>query len=437
MQSIIEIFINGAWTPAAEFAPAGQGPYTGTFEYLTDYVFGASPVPISLALPVSAERMGIDDEGRAPPCPPFLLDLVPQGRGRVRLAQELGLPDTDRSDLVLAQHGAFNPIGALRLDTATAFYRDHVTKRGPQIGQRLTLDDIVTRRDVFLEHIWVHAMFAAGTTGVQGAAPKFLLTQDKDGLWAADAELPDDAAAKHWLVKCPRGRKEEDEAVLRNECAYLAVAERCGLRTGGASELHGNMLFIQRFDRVVTDAAGHSLQRLHQESLASLCGIRGFGIPVSLFDMAKAIRRHATHPVAELAEFLKRDILNLALRNTDNHARNTAMQRTADGTVQLTPVFDLAPMYLDPEMIVRTCRWRDPDGREVQRLEDIVAALEADDGAAIIRELKAFQARVDALPAIMRESGVDDKVIEDCRPHIDAQLERLAQLPSQKHPRHG
>ncbi|WP_375338497.1 hypothetical protein [Variovorax paradoxus] len=38
------------------------------------------------------------------------------------------------------------------------------------------------------------------------------------------------------------------------------------------------------------------------------------------------------------------------MRNTDNHARNTAVQRLPDGALQLTPIFDFAPMFLDPEI---------------------------------------------------------------------------------------
>lgn len=46
--------------------------------------------------------------------------------------------------------------------------------------------------------------------------------------------------------------------------------------------------------------------------------------------------------------YMLRDILNLALRNTDNHGRNAAVLRTG-GQVGLSPIFDFAPMFLDPE----------------------------------------------------------------------------------------
>jgi serine/threonine-protein kinase HipA len=419
-RSTIEIFRSGHWVPAADFTPAGKGPYTGIFEYRLDYVFGDEPLPISLALPISSERSGLDQVGNAPNCPAFLLDLVPQGRGREYLVKELGIPAGDESDLVLAQYGAFNPIGNIRLDTAVRYYQKQtsgVAVRG------FTINEILSRKPDFLEHIFHHAMLHAGTSGVQGAAPKFLLTQDADGRWFADNALPDDEAMKHWLVKLPRGTHETDVTILRNELAYLQVARQCGLRSHGTPMLHDDMLFVERFDRAVTE---DGLQRLHQESLASLAGIIGFGARSSLFDLCDAIRRYTTNPVREISEFIKRDILNLAMRNTDNHARNTAVQRLPNGEIRLTPVFDVAPMYLDREMIVRSCRWK-AEGKEVDQWADIIDTLNLgnDDKLAVAANIRKFLPEVSALERVMLDCGVDQSIIDDCKQPIEEQVKRL------------
>ena len=58
-----------------------------------------------------------------------------------------------------------------------------------------------------------------------------------------------------------------------------------------------------------------------------------------------------------LLEYIKRDIVNVVMGNKDNHAWNTAVMRYEDGCVVLAPLFDFAPMYLDPEGIARVCRW--------------------------------------------------------------------------------
>jgi transcriptional regulator with XRE-family HTH domain len=47
-----------------------------------------------------------------------------------------------------------------------------------------------------------------------------------------------------------------------------------------------------------------------------------------------------------------------------------------DGITRITPLFDFAPMYLDPEGIVRAARWYHQDThKELQRWEDILAHL--------------------------------------------------------------
>lgn len=55
--------------------------------------------------------------------------------------------------------------------------------------------------------------------------------------------------------------------------------------------------------------------------------------------------------------YVKRDLANMIFGNTDNHGRNTAF--LIDGRkTRLSPIFDFAPMMIDPEGITRTVRWK-------------------------------------------------------------------------------
>ncbi len=424
----IEIHLEGEWVKAATLERTPSGWW---FEYLPNYVFERSnSPPVSLNEPVQlATRL-------RKTIPAFILDLVPQGRGRSFLVQELGLADGETEDIhwALACHGAFNPIGNLRIDHATRYYAERAGQHlDKHIIEGFELKDILAKQDDFLEYLWLHAMLAAGTTGAQGVAPKFQLTEGATGRWHADAALADDQAVRHWLVKMPRGANQAYETVLRNEYAYIEVVRSCGLRAMERAMLHGRMLFLPRFDRIVEKGKVH---RLHQESLGSLAGIGGFGLNANQFALADAIARHATHRAVELAEFIKRDILNLALGNTDNHARNTAMQRTPIGEVRLAPVFDMAPMYLDPEVIIRGCRWRKrndhgaTEGGEVQELDAIIEGLSVTDNERqeIRCALIGMTPCLEGLEEIMRASGVDPVVIEARKPYIDHQIQRIAQL---------
>ncbi len=437
MTAQIEIFRNGQWTPAATVLELGIDRCR--VEYLSDYLFSEAPVPISLGMPLAFEADvfvtpdggGLERVDRR--LPPFLFDLVPQGKGRKYLTALLNLQDSDNLLMPLLLKGAFNPIGNLRIDSAVSFYEAHKESGEREDlaemmegGEGFTLDDIVSKSEDFLEHISLHAMLAAGTTGVQGVAPKFLLTQNAAGRWFADLALPDEQAQQHWLLKLPRGRSDEDRAVLRNEAAYLRVAAACGLRTEREPLLVGEMLFIKRFDREV---GPHGLCRLHQESLASLAGLRGFGPQTDQVTLLKALREHVTQPLAETIEFLKRDALNFALRNTDNHARNTAVQRLEDGTVRLTPVYDFAPMFMDPEVVPRSVHWSF-DGKREEDFRVIVDRLDipTQEKEAVAVAMRAFAETVGHLPEIARGCGVEPEVLEQCRKSTARVAEALTRV---------
>lgn len=427
----IEVHHAGEWHPAATLQALSYNRVR--FSYLDQYVFGDISLPVSLTLPVGLwpepkiqGLVGMEPDYRPPA---FLYDLVPQGRGRRFLLSALNLQDSDEIITPLVMAGAFNPIGCLRLNTAMHFYAQQSAQNpDPQMTKGVSLADITQRSDEFLNHIALHSMLATGTTGVQGVAPKFLLTSDHNGRWFADMALPDALAHEHWLVKLPRGKSEDDRAVLRNEAAYLRLAHSVGLRCHHAPVLRGDMLFVRRFDRTVLPNGG--VQRLHQESLASIAGQRGFGIPVSQQTLLAAMRSVVTDVTGNTLEFMKRDVLNLALRNTDNHARNTAVQRTVEGVVQLTPIFDFAPMFKDPEVVSRSCQWRDKNGVKQSDWRQVIEQLEVPDQERVFlaTQLTEFAKVIARLDVVAKDCGVDADVIEQCARSIETQARQLDDL---------
>ena len=425
MDCHIEIFHEGQWHEAAEarFSDTVSNGFRASdcvFEYDFNYAFTAAPPPVSLTVPVDVDRHLLDA------CPAFLYDLVPQGNGRRFLLGELGLPDAQASDMPLLCAGAFNPIGKLRIREAVHYFEQHVERHAFEAGS-FRFDELLARGPDFHEMMMVYGMLAVGGTGVQGVAPKYLLTEGRDGRWHPDAALPDSQARRHYIVKRPRGTTEADRKVLRNEARYMQVAHRLGIRSFDLPALHGDMLFIPRFDREVRDGR---VLRFHQESTASLAGLAGFGIKANQFQLLAAIRDVVDAPLDETIEFLKRDVLNLAMRNPDNHARNTAVH-TVDGVTRITPLFDFAPMYLDPEGITRTARWYHLETRkELQRWEDILAhlALPAREHEQVVEALVRFGERLAELPEYMRDAEVDADIIEFVGPSIAAQRTQLLAL---------
>ena len=429
MDSTIELFDGGQWHPAATVSVT---PDSLRFEYLPDYVFGGGTGRVALGLPVSMETQVAQLGASATPLA-FLWDLVPQGRGRQYLADLLGMSaENPANDLPLAQHGAFAPIGRLRLDTAARFYRDHTAGQPPAAG--FTADDMLHRADGFLEQLSIHNMLAAGTPGVQGVAPKFLLTQDAEERWFPDMALPDAQARRHWIVKLPRGRAASDLRVLRHEAIYLQAAAACGLRAIEAPIHREDMLFLPRFDRRVGVGG---VTRLHQESLAALACMPGFARSASLFTLTERLAEVASDPAGMVGEFLCRDVLNRALCNPDNHLRNTSVQRLPDGTVQLAPVYDLAPMYLDQELITRTCNWVTPRNQVIGDWNGILDLLELDETikVAVAGKLRAFgDEQLPGLIGHLQGLEADVDVIERCRPVIEEQIRKLQEVDGRAAP---
>ena len=71
---------------------------------------------------------------------------------------------------------------------------------------------------------------------------------------------------------------------------------------------------------------------------------------------AAAVARFTSDPKRELRELVLRDVLDVALGNTDHRARNTAVLKQLDGRIELSPLYDFAPMVLDPQGIACVSR---------------------------------------------------------------------------------
>ncbi|AKM02917.1 type II toxin-antitoxin system HipA family toxin [Burkholderia pyrrocinia] len=396
--------------------------YTGyDVEWIVRHQFARDAHAMACGFPVDLEPLV------TPHWPIFLIDLLPQGFGRQELLRRLDLPETaeERADWPLLLAGAGNSIGNLRVKEAAQWLAEH---EGPQQG--FTDDDVAARGDAFSEYLAEHGFFVAGSSGVQGEWPKLLLTRADDGLLYLDHTLPDARAVAHYIVKFGRGTNERLAQILRHEAPYMALAQRLGLRVHAPLTLRDRSLFIPRFDRA---RVGGGVVRFAQESIASLTGKAGFGVVPSHDEVCGHLVRRCTDPQAEVAEYLCRDVANLALGNKDNHARNTALQRDFDGRVALTPLYDFAPMYLHPDGIARRIRWEGNDGGRpdwARVLDAVVRSSEPQAGeahAALDRD--ALRARLHAMAPHLQEiadRGVDLGLEHDVHAFLKPGIERLA-----------
>ncbi len=428
MECTIEIHLDGEWIKAGSFASDAGGIRRGIagggrFDYDIDYVVArlgqGAAFQVGCRYPVD---FTLYREGR---WPAFLLDLLPSGAGRRVWVSRLGLRDDESADWQLLLNAAGNPPGNLRIAEAAL---------QPQLGHPgFERQDIVGRQEDFIEYAERCGAMVAGATDVQGDAPKFLLVQDRAGRWHADGALPDPEAVHFWLVKFPRGKTEADRAVLRNEAAYYEVARQFGVRVGGPLDLIDTSLFVPRFDRALRDG---QVVRFGLETLASAAGVAEFGKRGSHLVFCRAIAAYTSDPTGEICEYLRRDILNSALRNTDNHGRNTALIKYPDGRILLSPLYDFAPMFLDPEGIPRASRWEGnlepeigrPAWAEVARALGQLPCLET---GRLFRLLAEAAPAVAGLPEVMDRCGVEDWLIERLAGRIGDIARDLAEAAAQ------
>lgn len=399
----IQIFIGGKWITAGEFDPVGSSHESGGyFEYDGDYGINYIPIEtpslrVGLKYPVN---FGLYQENR---WFAFLLDILPSGAGRRVWAKRLGITQNYSSDLQMLLNGAGNAPGNIRvLEAAIPPVKSH-----PGFKR----EEVVAKSADFIEYAEAQGAVVAGATDVAGDAPKYLLSRAKNGSWHPDGALFDEYIQDCWLIKFPRGKKEGDYTVLRNEAPYYEVARRFGIRTGRPLEFENDSLFIPRFDRV----AGEPFLRLGLESLASASGISAYGVLTYHEDLCKTISEFATDPKGEIREYLRREILNLSLRNTDNHSRNTAFIKYPNGKVELSPLYDFAPMFLDPEGIARASIWG-PSIEPRKGRPDWIAVGEYlgnlhNDEHDLLEFLYSFAEPVEELPTLMNQVGVEREVI--------------------------
>jgi serine/threonine-protein kinase HipA len=196
--------------------------------------------------------------------------------------------------------------------------------------QVLRLDSLMAAAERFeagdrrLDEPMLRLLASGGSPG--GARPKAL---------AADGQT-------QWIAKFPSRQKDEGLDVVGLEGACMALAGEAGLpaaKTEIRAFPSGNVLLVERFD--LTPNGG----RKHMISLRTLCREMPGAYVLRYKELMDRIRLHSCQPEADVALFFRQMVFNAVIGNTDDHLKNFAMLREAEG-YRLSPAFDLVPDVL-------------------------------------------------------------------------------------------
>lgn len=439
----LQIFTAGKWQDAMILSfddPEKGFESRCSFGYETAYLaenIEAMGSPFSRA--VSA-LYPLDWDGHRSKTPAFVHDIAPAGAAKRFLLERLGRekPANISADLYLLGRSTPAPIGNMRIKESA----EAVDERKP-IGFKR--EDVVHRDNRFLEYAYELGAAIGGATGAGGEAPKLLFAENKAGLLYPDAVLDDDKVRQHWFVKFARNRGGlTDQDILRSEFHYYKALQKLGIETIAAEglaleEANKPSLWMQRFDRKVRDG---DVSRLAVESIYSLAQVTTPGSAMNHMEVIRMLAGlwrqagQASQIPALVTDYLRRDLINKILGNSDNHGRNTAIIRQAN-TFRLAPIYDLAPMVMDDEGVTRTTKWPrdleragDVDWRGVCRaLADIaepndpLAAL--CDAPALFERLREDAQRLAALPDILTASGLPDRTMNHPGIHLKNLEQRL------------
>jgi len=410
--------------------------------YEVDHVFACKPEVLSLPETMRALslRWPLDLAPRQLDHWPALLDDIgPGGAARRWWLGHLGLAHLEEREqrFVLLRDATIAPVGQLRIKESVAQLE---VAGEPRL---FPVESVLERHHDFLDHAQLQGASVGGATGAGGEAPKMLLRLRGDEVWI-DAHQTGDTDDAHVLVKFPRRSRhrsgsaakasERDQLILESEAVYYRALDALGVSTIDVSRMslrHNSgaqpSLWIPRFD--VRYERGQEL-RLGLESLYALTdtppGARGDHqrylnalhrclVEGRFLDNGLDSRVHERGPRStELAvEYIWRDLLNLVFGNSDNHGRNSAVLKTPEG-VWLAPVYDFAPMVMDPEGVARSTRWPRPleglsgiDWRAVCRAQVHLA-----DPDEVWEALRGLAARLRDLDQRLEALGLADEALD-------------------------
>ena len=424
-QLTLQLYSDGQWQDAMTLLfPEPEKGFDGPcrFGYKQDYLLQNLDLIDSPFMKSVSARVPLGwDAHNVKKAPAFLHDIAPGGAARKILIKQIGRekPEGLSIDLFLLGRSTPAPIGHLRVKES--FERlDTLAPLG------FARQDVIDRDNRFLEYAHEQGAAIGGATGAGGEAPKLLMAQSAEGLLYPDATLADVDVKQHWFIKFARNRALRlDCDILRSEFMYYKALQALGIETVPAQGLaleegRKPSLWMQRFDRKVT---AQGVERLAVESMYSLAQVTQAGSDMTHHHVLKLLAalwtqagQHDQLPDM-VADYLRRDLLNKILGNSDNHGRNTAIIRDVDA-LRLAPIYDLAPMVMDDEGITRTTKW----SRDVERAGQINWRAACESLKEIIDPDSAFERlRADAellrpLPDVLRAQGLPDVTMD--HPHI-------------------
>ncbi len=139
-----------------------------------------------------------------------------------------------------------------------------------------------------------------------------------------------------WLAKFSEGEEMNTPLI---EHAAMTLARLCGVEVAQTQALPvgtGHAVAVRRFDR---------LGQARWHAVSARVALRAAGEEMDYPQLAQLLRRVAPADAIrhQQAQLFRRMVFNILIDNTDDHEKNHALLRQADGHYLLSPAFDVVP----------------------------------------------------------------------------------------------
>ncbi|MBW1849688.1 MAG: type II toxin-antitoxin system HipA family toxin [Deltaproteobacteria bacterium] len=310
--------------------------YSGLLEFSYDQTWLENPsaMPLSRSLPLQSEVFS-GKKAR-----PFFAGILPEERPRKKIAEILGISDTN--DFAMLERIGGECAGAVSL------LPEGVAPTDPKNAQHRELTEPELQQ---LVAELPNRPLMAGMDGLRlslaGAQDKLPVIIQNNGICLPLGDTP----STHILKPEP----DRFPGLATNEIFCMTLAQAVGLNAANTEYcLIGkkSCILVQRYDRA-TDEIG-STTRLHQEDFCQALGFpperkyQDEGGP-TLCDCISLLRDWATAPVLDIPNFISSLIFNVLIGNADAHGKNYSLLYSG-GARRLSPYYDLVSTLAWPDL---------------------------------------------------------------------------------------
>jgi len=295
------------------------------FSYNQAWLEKPGAMPLSRSLPLQSEVFS-GKKAR-----PFFAGILPEERPREKIAEILGISDTN--DFAMLERIGGECAGAVSLLSEGVAPTDPKNARHRELTEPELLQLIAELPNRPL---------MVGTNGLRlslaGAQDKMPVIVHNNRIC-----LPLDSTPSTHILK---PEPDRFPGLAANEIFCMTLAQAVGLNTPNTEyRLIGkkSCILVQRYDRA-TDEDG-STTRLHQEDFCQALGFpperkyQSEGGP-TLSDCISLLRDWSTTPVLDIPSFINGLIFNVLIGNADAHGKNYSLLYSG-GERRLSPYYDL------------------------------------------------------------------------------------------------